>query len=173
MLHPSYSELIDRLNIEQGSDENAISRYSVVIAAAKRARQLVDGAPSVTSDILHDKAVSVAVKEISEGKIKLNFNDEGQSGKGKGANASKKSLGRARGQAVVSLNFDISDEALADDYGDFESPPERDGDIFTEEADINDVLEVSEILSPVLDLNDVFAEDGFGDDNIVIDDLLE
>ena len=74
MLHPSYSELINKLNIEQeDGDENMTSRYSVVIAAAKRARQLVDGAARVTSAAHLEKAVSVAVKEISEGKIKLEF----------------------------------------------------------------------------------------------------
>lgn len=39
MLKPSYAQLMDVLN--KGSKENVTSRYSVVIAAAKRARQLM------------------------------------------------------------------------------------------------------------------------------------
>ena len=43
MLHPSYSDLINVVNseVEPGEQPVVQSRYSIVIAAAKRARQLI------------------------------------------------------------------------------------------------------------------------------------
>lgn len=44
MLHPSYSELIKVVNsdVEEGEAPVVNSRYSIVLAAAKRARQIID-----------------------------------------------------------------------------------------------------------------------------------
>ena len=53
MLYPEISKLMEGLD----------SRYSLVVMAAKRARQLV-------SDSESDKTVSRAINEIAEGKIK-------------------------------------------------------------------------------------------------------
>jgi len=46
MLHPSYTDLMKVINseVEPGEQPVVNSRYSLVIAAAKRARQLIDGA---------------------------------------------------------------------------------------------------------------------------------
>ena len=46
MIHPSYKELIEKINEGQESDEAPVisSRYSLVLAASKRARQLIAGA---------------------------------------------------------------------------------------------------------------------------------
>ena len=43
MLHPSYSDLINAVNsdVEPGEQPVVQSRYSIVIATAKRARQLI------------------------------------------------------------------------------------------------------------------------------------
>ncbi|MFQ9150494.1 MAG: DNA-directed RNA polymerase subunit omega [Blautia sp.] len=48
MLHPSYTELIKVVNgdVEEGDTPVVNSRYSIVLATAKRARQLIDGAKS-------------------------------------------------------------------------------------------------------------------------------
>ena len=43
MIHPSYTELLDVLSGQEGLDNSMLSRYTIIIAAAKRARQLVDG----------------------------------------------------------------------------------------------------------------------------------
>ena len=45
MLHPSYTDLINVVNkdIEPGEQPVVQSRYSIVIAASKRARQLIAG----------------------------------------------------------------------------------------------------------------------------------
>jgi DNA-directed RNA polymerase subunit omega len=58
--------------IKQGDklDTRVTSRYTVVLAAAKRARQLTDGANPLTYAPT-DRAVSIAVKEMSEGKLRI------------------------------------------------------------------------------------------------------
>jgi len=72
MLRPSYSELMDILNNKNTDLDNQItSRYTIVIAAAKRARQIVNGAECDTADVTTDKAVSIAVSEIGKGKIQV------------------------------------------------------------------------------------------------------
>ena len=46
MIHPSYSELIQAINTNSEEDDNTImlnSRYSLVLATSKRARQIIGG----------------------------------------------------------------------------------------------------------------------------------
>ena len=71
MLNPSYSSLIKILNEDAGTDARVTSRYSVVIAAAKRARQIVGGAEYEDLGAKTDKAVSIAVNEIQRGFIRV------------------------------------------------------------------------------------------------------
>ena len=71
MLHPSYAELMKVVNEEAEGDTPVVnSRYSVVMATARRARQLIDGAEPLVAAKL-DKALSVAVDELNQGKIKI------------------------------------------------------------------------------------------------------
>lgn len=58
MLYPSINELKDKVD----------SKYSLVIIAAKRAREIIDGQPKLTNSEI-EKPVSVAAYEISEGLI--------------------------------------------------------------------------------------------------------
>ncbi len=71
MLHPSYLELMDVVN--EGADQDTPlvnSRYSIVMATAKRARQIVDGSqPKSTARA--DNALSIAVQELYEGQVKI------------------------------------------------------------------------------------------------------
>jgi len=74
MLRPSYSDLLEILEQQaQGQEQSDIigSRYTVVIAAAKRARQLVDHAEPLISNSKVNKPVSIAVNELYAGKIKV------------------------------------------------------------------------------------------------------
>ena len=73
MLHPSYTDLLNVVNkeVEQGEELVANSRYSIVMATAKRARQLVKGAEPLVDDYNYDKPLSTAVKELYEGKLKI------------------------------------------------------------------------------------------------------
>ena len=56
MLYPSVNE------IRQKAD----SRYTIVILAAKRARDIIDGKPVLIEDGNPERPVSVAAKEIAE-----------------------------------------------------------------------------------------------------------
>lgn len=72
MLHPSYTDLMRAVNsdVEQGEHPIVNSRYSIVLATARRARQLIDGAqPCVVPRC--NKPLSVAIDEIYQGKVKI------------------------------------------------------------------------------------------------------
>ncbi|MCD8120210.1 MAG: DNA-directed RNA polymerase subunit omega [Lachnospiraceae bacterium] len=76
MLHPSYNELMDYVNENAAPQENGEplvqSRYTLVMAAAKRARQIVDARSKVqTSYTAADKPLSVAVKELYSGEVRI------------------------------------------------------------------------------------------------------
>ncbi len=77
MLHPSYSDLIKVVNSEVEPGEQPIiqSRYSIVIATAKRARQIIAGEEPLADTPSH-KPLSVAVEELSEGKVKIVGEDD-------------------------------------------------------------------------------------------------
>lgn len=71
MIHPSYNELCEAINEGEPEDKPVIaSRYSLCLATAKRARQLIDGSePLVTPK--SNKSLSIAVDEIYNGKVKI------------------------------------------------------------------------------------------------------
>jgi DNA-directed RNA polymerase subunit omega len=72
MLHPSYTDLINAVNsgVEPGEEPGVQSRYSIVIATAKRARQLIGGDEAMIPSY-NKKPLSVAVEELYESKIKI------------------------------------------------------------------------------------------------------
>ena len=72
MLHPSYADLINVVNsgVEEGEDPVVNSRYSIVMATSKRARQIIAGDEELV-DGRGKKALSVAVEESNQGKIKI------------------------------------------------------------------------------------------------------
>lgn len=74
MIHPSYSELMQAVNTNQSeeADDTPVvnSRYSIVLATSKRARQLIAGKePFVKSR--GKKPLSIAVEELYKGKVKI------------------------------------------------------------------------------------------------------
>lgn len=73
MIHPSYVELMKVVNnnVEFGEEPVVNSRYSLVIAAAKRARQIIAGDESMADKITCPKPLSIAVEELYEGKVKI------------------------------------------------------------------------------------------------------
>lgn len=75
MLTPSYSQLMEKINTDKLEDSKITSRYTIVLAVAKRARQIIDGAEPL-SETNTDRAVSIAVKEMGEGKIKINVEED-------------------------------------------------------------------------------------------------
>ena len=77
MLHPSYSDLIKVANsdVEQGDSPVVNSRYSIVMAASKRARQIIAGdEPLVNSKEI--KPLSIAVEELNQGEVKILTEEE-------------------------------------------------------------------------------------------------
>ncbi len=78
MIHPSYSDLMEVANegVEPGEQPVVQSRYSIVLATAKRARQLISGSEPLVADTEGKKPLSVAVEELYEGKIKIVGDDE-------------------------------------------------------------------------------------------------
>ncbi len=77
MLHPSYSDLMQVVNseVEPGETPVVNSRYSIVMATAKRARQIIDGDEAmVEGNAL--KPLSLAVEEVNQGKIKILSDEE-------------------------------------------------------------------------------------------------
>lgn len=73
MIHPSYSELLEVINKDKDPDEVPVvsSRYSMVLATSKRARQLIDGEEPMVKAANDIKPLSVAVQEVYEGKVKI------------------------------------------------------------------------------------------------------
>lgn len=82
MLHPSYSDLMDVINNGAEDSEHPVvnSRYSIVIATAKRARQIIDGdepfVDAFSKDGKEKKALSLAVDEVNKGLVSIISEDE-------------------------------------------------------------------------------------------------
>ncbi len=77
MIHPSYSDLMAVVNseVEQGEHPVVQSRYSIVLATAKRARQIIAGEePLVEAE--GKKPLSAAVEELYQGKVKIVGDEE-------------------------------------------------------------------------------------------------
>ena len=76
MIHPSYQELMSRVNRESTEDGSPVvtSRYSIVLATSKRARQINNGS-SAANMASAGKALSIAVGELYEGKVKIVSNN--------------------------------------------------------------------------------------------------
>ncbi len=78
MLHPSYSDLMKVVNseVEQGEAPVVNSRYSIVMATSKRARQIISGDEPLVAGGAGKKPLSLAVEELNQGKIKILAEDE-------------------------------------------------------------------------------------------------
>ena len=73
MLHPSYSDLMKVVNseVDPGEEKIVNSRYSIVMATAKRARQIIGGHEPMVKVKPGEKPLSIAVDELNQGKIKI------------------------------------------------------------------------------------------------------
>lgn len=79
MIHPSYVELMKVVNEDTalvGEEPVVNSRYSIVCATAKRARQIVSGDEPYISNTKGMKPLSIAVQELYEGELKILTDDE-------------------------------------------------------------------------------------------------
>ena len=72
MIHPSYTELMQVVNSNSEEENTPVcnSRYSIVLAASKRARQIIAGAEPMVS-YPSNKPLSIAVEELYKGKVQI------------------------------------------------------------------------------------------------------
>ncbi|HIW84105.1 MAG TPA: DNA-directed RNA polymerase subunit omega [Candidatus Dorea gallistercoris] len=73
MLHPSYTDLMKVVNkdVEEGETRVVNSRYSIVMATAKRAREIINGAEPLVRTREGEKPLSIAIAELNQGKVKI------------------------------------------------------------------------------------------------------
>lgn len=74
MIHPSYTELIEAINTnseEESSEAVLNSRYSLVLATSKRARQLIAGDKALVANAEGKKPLSIAIEELYRGRVKI------------------------------------------------------------------------------------------------------
>ena len=77
MLHPSYTDLMKVVNkdVEEGNTKVVNSRYSIVLATAKRARQIIAGSQPLVEEGPCAKPLSIAIDELSNSAIKIDAED--------------------------------------------------------------------------------------------------
>ncbi len=73
MLHPSYTDLMQVVNqdVEEGATKIVNSRYSIVLATSKRARQIIAGDEPLVYAKEGEKPLSIAIDELNNSKIKI------------------------------------------------------------------------------------------------------
>ncbi len=78
MLHPSYTDLMKVVNqdVEEGATKIVNSRYSIVVATSKRARQIIAGEQPLVYARNTDKPLSVAIEELNKSKITIIAEEE-------------------------------------------------------------------------------------------------
>jgi len=101
---------MDVINTNELVDSKITSRYTIVLAAAKRARQIIDGANPLTYAPT-DRAVSTAVKEMSEGKLAIKVSEDLLEG-----NYERLLKDQYKFSSITALSKDDLREELKDNY---------------------------------------------------------
>ena len=78
MIHPSYVDLMKVVNkgVEEGEEPVVSSRYSVVMATAKRARQIIAGDEPMVKVKDKQKPLSIAVDEMNQETLRILTDEE-------------------------------------------------------------------------------------------------
>ena len=78
MIHPSYVDLMKVVNkgVEEGEEPVISSRYSVVMATAKRARQIIAGDEPRVRVKDKQKPLSIAVDEMNQDMLRILTDEE-------------------------------------------------------------------------------------------------
>ena len=131
MLHPSYTDLMSVVNsdVEQGEAPVVNSRYSIVLATSRRAKQLIDGKePMVRAKC--GKPLSTAVEELYTGKITILSEEEAK-------DLMRLEEERRKANEQMLMMSENLDEELV----------EEEADIFVSEEEFNtdDVIEDTEL----------------------------
>ena len=84
MSQQTYNDLIDAAKntnaIQDDTDKLVESRYAAVIASAKRARQLIDGADPVLPNAEGRKPLAIAVEELARNLVTIKRGSEVEDG---------------------------------------------------------------------------------------------
>lgn len=80
MLHPSYTDLMKVVNkgVESGDEPVVNSRYSIVLATSKRARQIISGEEPLIDNPSNSKPLSIAVEEVYNSKVTIEGEEESE-----------------------------------------------------------------------------------------------
>jgi len=161
MLTPSYSELMDVIRNSGKLDPRVASRYTVVLAAAKRARQLTEGAEPLTYAPT-DRAVSIAVKEMNEGKLRVKVQEELMDG-----SYERLIKDQYKYRAITALSKDDLREDLKDDYAPTRTYKLEDEDIVGNDIYQEEAFPVVDQVEIDVDLGGELGED----ENISLDEF--
>lgn len=149
MIHPSYVELMKvvNANAEIGEEPVVNSRYSIVCATAKRARQIIDGSEPMVNYSSAEKPLSIAVDELYQGKLKILTDEEAEEARltEEAAIAAKEAAQKAveAQKSAPPLTGDIADFISAADASDDE-PEMTDEEIAEELLDEEEDPETSD-----------------------------
>lgn len=112
MLHPSYTDLINVVNsdVEPGEQPVVQSRYSIVLATAKRARQIIAGVDPLVAGAAGKKPLSVAVQELYESKVKIVGDDMDEEEAAAEANAAAENAEEERAEIEYETKLPTEDD---------------------------------------------------------------
>lgn len=131
MLHPSYSELMTKINAKN-KEPVVKSRYSIVMGTAKRARQLVDKGYMELED--HSRRpLSIAVEELYKGDIHILTEEETEQYRERYAARMAREAERLAQEAEAAREAAEAARQAAMDEEDEDEDDEEDLDDLTEE----------------------------------------
>ncbi len=139
MIHPSYVELMEVVNegAEVGEEPVVNSRYTIVAATAKRARQIIDGSVARIPDPDGIKPLSTAVHELYDGELQILTPEQKAA-----MDARAEEVRVLREQAAIRK---AEEEALAAaEEAEAETEDSDEADTAVEEASDDEVLELEE-----------------------------
>ena len=166
MLHPSYTDLMKLVNSEVETGEAPVvnSRYSIVLATSKRARQIIDGAESYVSPKC-PKPLSIAIDELNNSKIRILSEEEA---------AEVEARKAAEAERAASQETDDVQETAEDNNGQTEedgaSDKEEIQDTAGEAASIETPAETGSAVEDIADTVTATAEE---DVINVLEDVVE
>ena len=78
MIHPSYVDLMNVVNkgVEEGEEPVISSRYSIVMATSKRARQIIAGDEPMVRLKDQQKPLSIAAEEMNQDTLRILTDEE-------------------------------------------------------------------------------------------------
>ena len=126
MLHPSYNDLMNVVNsdVEPGEHPVVNSRYSIVLATAKRARQLIAGSQPLVGGN-YPQPLSVAIKELSTSAIKIDTEEEAQAKREAAALAASLATETTESAATEEEDLVEEDSVQTEEEDNVDSAPEE------------------------------------------------